>query len=153
MPCPTRRAGGIATARISICIINLLNPALRACSLHDRSRLRLEAGNSRLYCLERAPHNKACRQAGDGADRDIERGKFERWCRAHRHRVPPRRRSLKRPQEDRRTHLNCLYRQRHPRIRLPCPPGLLLPWSPARHLVHRRRGHQRQHHGDGSTSR
>ena len=73
--------------------------------------------------------------------------------RMHHHRVPPRRRSLERPQEDRRTHLNCLYKQRHPPIRLPRPPGLLLPWSPARHLVHRRRGHQRQHHGDGNTSK
>ena len=76
-----------------------------------------------------------------------------RCRRMHRHRVPPGRRSLERPQEDRRTPLNRFYRQRHPPIRLPCPPGLLLPWIPARHLVHRRRGHQRQHHGDGSTSR
>ena len=72
--------------------------------------------------------------------------------RMHRHRVPPRWRSLERMQEDRRTPLNRLYRQRHPPIRLPCSPGIL-PWSPARHLVHRRHGHQRQHHGDGSTSR
>ena len=75
-----------------------------------------------------------------------------RRSRMHRYRVPPRRRSLERPQEDRRTPLNRLYRQRHPPIRLPCSPGIL-PWSPARHLVHRHRGHQRQHHGDGSTSR